>query len=632
MYIQSRQAGRLEVRKTSSRPETITYLQRKSERDQQPTTTFIDLTLSQSCCSLSELCRRSVWPFKKLATTRECEKTLPKDYFIVAQRFRVFEPSDKRKMSSARKIFTFNQSPRKDNSGEQLLTPKNRAAIAEANCQSKSRWSPKISPGLRRRSPYSTLEISPPRSDHSPETDDPKENSTPEAGTGRLFSADKQILETPNINNPSPRSRFSFFSKQNVADNQRDQAAFIDITNSNRDDSRSEVSSLPGQELTSIFRIGVKSNDEGAEMVIGSTDDSLYIEDNSIPPPPQEDVPMELPAVPVDPKNALPHVLAGNPTRRALTELHDMCQNASTFEELMRAKDFLDHKSSQKGGVVNDASTADVRGRTPLHLFSRNKNLATALGRPSEFDLETREYLQLYQQPTFDQDTVLEKQVVRFLIGDLLAAYPGAMMIRDDQGRIPFEGGLTDWIDMCHDRRTDNKENEWTSKFPSFPNAAGKLSHVWESTSSTVRGAVKSVGRHINGPNQYMHESSAMRSPRVAPHVEGGDESQIEGSHGPNSTRESMKACRFPSKVQLSAHFRFTLVMLSAVVDQLDRYMAPGSFKKEVSNSHVDSFDRFMGELRTFREIYGSVDISTTVVQRGELPLYLLLVGGKAVH
>jgi len=95
-----------------------------------------------------------------------------------------------------------------------------------------------------------------------------------------------------------------------------------------------------------------------------------------------------------------------------------------------------------------------------------------------------------------------------------------------------------------------------------------------------------------------------------------------------------MKARRFPSKVQLSAHLRFTLVMLSAVVDQLDHFMAPGSFKKEVAQNRgglgydlqVESFDRAMNELRTFREIYGSVDISTTVVQRGELPLDLLRV------
>jgi hypothetical protein len=547
-------------------------------------------------------------------------------------------------MSGARKIFTFNQSPRKDNSGEELLTPKDRVASAEVNGQSKSRWSPKLSPSLRRRSPYSTLELSPPRSGLLPETEDPKENSTPKASSGRLFSADTQMLETPNINNPSPRSRFSIVSKENVSDNQRDQAAFVDITNSNRDDSRSEVSSLPGQEATSIFRIGVKSNDDGAEIVIGSMDGSIYIEDDIVPPPPQ-------PAVPVDLEKDLSHLLAGNPTRRALTEVHEMCQNASTVEELMRAKAFLDHKSSQKGGVVNDASTADIRGRTPLHLFSRNKNLAAALGRPSEFDLETREYLRIYQQPTFDQDTVLEKQVVRFLTGDLLAAYPGAMMIRDDEGRIPFEGGLADWIDLCHDR-TDNKENEWTSKFITFPNANKKLNQVWESTSSTVRGAVKSVGRHMNRPNQYMQESSGMRSPmspRLAPHVEGGDDSHValqsplnqnQGSYEPSSARESTKARRFPSKVQLSAHLRFTLVMLSAVVDQLDRYMAPGSFKKEVARNRdglgydvpVESFDRAMIELRTFREIYGSVDISSTVVQRGELQSDLLLVRGKSVY
>jgi hypothetical protein len=125
---------------------------------------------------------------------------------------------------------------------------------------------------------------------------------------------------------------------------------------------------------------------------------------------------MKLPGVHDDLKNDLRHVLEGSPTTRAPTALHNMCQNASTIEELMRAKALLDHKSSQKGAVVNDALKMDIRGRTPLHLFSRNRNLATALVTPSEFDLEMREYLGLYQQPTFDQDAVLEKQVMGFLV------------------------------------------------------------------------------------------------------------------------------------------------------------------------------------------------------------------------
>ena len=40
-----------------------------------------------------------------------------------------------------------------------------------------------------------------------------------------------------------------------------------------------------------------------------------------------------------------------------------------------------------------------------------------------------------------------------------------------------------------------------------------------------------------------------------------------------------MKARRFPSTIQLSTHSRFTLGMLSAVIDQLDHYMALGSFR-----------------------------------------------------
>jgi hypothetical protein len=238
---------------------------------------------------------------------------------------------------------------------------------------------------------------------------------------------------------------------------------------------------------------------------------------------------------------------------------------------------------------------------------------------PNSFDLDTKGYTNLYQQPTVDPESNLERHVLRFLIGDLLAAYPGAMMIHDDDGRIPFEGGLVEWVNLCHNRAITNEEVDisYLSNFASYTNA------VWESTSTTLRSAVKMAGRRST-------KIGGDTSPRRAQDIEHGEAKtrspsrEEDFNYAGNETvlkaGEQSKDRNFPISARLTPQARFTLTMLSAVVDQLDGYMRPelSRSKSFRVRGELGSFDRAVKERQSFREVNGSVDITSTVLQTGK--------------
>jgi hypothetical protein len=297
------------------------------------------------------------------------------------------------------------------------------------------------------------------------------------------------------------------------------------------------------------------------------------------------------------------------------------------LDDLVRAKSLLVGAYAENDGVMNSASKTDHKGRTPLHVFSYNKVLAAAIGIPNSFDLETKGYTNLYQQPTFDPESNLERHVLRFLIGDLLAAYPRAMTIHDDDGHIPFEGGLVEWVNLCHNRGITNEEvdTSYLSNFASYTNA------VWESTSTTLRSAVKMAGRRST-------KTGGDTSLRRAQDIEHGEENRAKtrspnreedfnytGNESVLKAGEQSKDRNFPISARLTPRVRFTLTMLSAVVDQLDGYMRPELFRSksfrvrsELGYDKKEAFNRAMKERQSFREVNDSVDITSTVVQTGK--------------
>jgi hypothetical protein len=485
-----------------------------------------------------------------------------------------------------------------------------------------------MSPSLRRRQKYESLT---PKGNE----DNFKENTSPLSDfsieTPNLSGCG--VLETPksgkfSLPSPAPRARFSLNTIQ--------QGHFPFGVSSNgskgKDESKMEIPSMQPSKASPIFRLDARLFPTGTEAELPREKSTGKQDRNDHDPFSNENKDQDEFADLLKERRSS---MGASPMQRTSTDLHQLCGNLSTLDDLMRAKSFLIGNHTDNGRIANSASKTDFKGRTPLHLFSCNKVLATAIGIPNEYDVETREFLRLYQQPTYDPESNLERHVMRFLIGDLLAANPGAMMIRDDDGFIPFECGLIEWVNLRHNHGITNQANE-TSFLPKFSSYTRAVSQVWDSTSTTFLGAVKLAGRSMM-PGDLNGETPS-KSPRKTHDVERGDSRSALFS--PNREEDGqcgkvpvikagdhvLKDGSYPSRVRLIPHARFTLLMLSAVVDQLDSYMSPDGFRSRASlmrgelghDMSKEAFDMAMREIRTFREVYGSVDISSTVVQTGK--------------
>jgi hypothetical protein len=545
-----------------------------------------------------------------------------------------------------------------DSPKDGLLSRRDSEVLA-AGGSPRRRWSPRLSPrlspsSLRRRHQYEQLKISPKSSlevEAEAEANNYlKENTSPLAELSmnsssgpypKLSSGARRVLESPSsaghlaMPSPGPRPRFSLsalrpFSLSMGSGGSKPQR----YTNTTKE----EVLKTPSP----IFRFNVQSFADGTEAVLpegtveeterGSSNDPLDQDKKE-----QDDfdnlVKERQGSIGAATAANNPSAVPAKDRQGAIgtsTDLHEICSTISTVDDVMRAKSFLGGSRTENGCIVNSASKTDYKGRTPLHIFSYNKVLAAAIGIPNEFDGESREYLRIYDQPSFDPESNLEKHVTRFLNGDLLAAYPGAMMILDDDGHIPFEGGLIEWVNVCHNRGITSEaavSNYPSSNFASYTSA---MTQVWESTSTAVRSARKSVmlASGLNG-------ASPRKSPTNSRDVERGDSSRTtifspdrrqafdRTGEEPVKTKDHLKDRAFPSLVRVTPQARFIFMMLSALVDQLDHYMSPdlGSRSSRTSRErgydtlNKESFERAQQELRSFRETYGSVNITSMVIQ-----------------
>ena len=311
-------------------------------------------------------------------------------------------------------------------------------------------------------------------------------------------------------------------------------------------------------------------------------------------------------------------------SRKSSKDLLRICANIRTFDDVTRAEAYLTRCSTDSSLVSECVLSTDSKGRTPLHVFSENKDLAATIGIQSEMDYETtrEEYDTLYQQPTFDNESNLERRVVRFLTCDLLASNPGAVIIKDIDGYIPFESALTEWVTMSsllefqnNNSTGDIDSTGYLSKqIISYTNS---VSRAIGSTSSSIFSAVKpGVRVCITSSSKFGTDSCNHES------VESSAAKTSATSRSTNRLMNSSTTTQPPQIARLTPHARFAIVMLSAVVDQLDHYMSPDLFKSRSSrvrnNLGCESrqeLERVLRRVRAFRDIYGSVDISTVVVQ-----------------
>jgi hypothetical protein len=242
---------------------------------------------------------------------------------------------------------------------------------------------------------------------------------------------------------------------------------------------------------------------------------------------------------------------------RSANELGSLCGCMITVDDISRARYLC------RGNAQGYATKRDYKGETPLHSFGNNKALAAVIGNPNNVEYETKDYLALYRQPTFDQESSSQLKLVvdRFLVDNLLPAFPGAIIIRDNDGRIPFEAPLMDWIATCrnHHQKGTGKDSE-TSYFPHIVSDA--VSQAWE-TSTTILSAVKFKNR----------TSSRMSDNERVDKMEAGFSAQRHDSDGTDDL--STSKTNFGSMMEhatLSPHARFCVDMLSLIVDKLELF------------------------------------------------------------
>lgn len=294
------------------------------------------------------------------------------------------------------------------------------------------------------------------------------------------------------------------------------------------------------------------------------------------------------------------------------THLHTMCQNMTTLDDILRTSAIM---NKERDHVMRNASKKDENGSTALHIFASNKDLSTGVCNQNLTDFESGGYYRIQQQLTFETvepESNFQKQTTFFLTNDLLAAFPPAAIACDHDGYIPFEIGLIDWVESCKAIRRNERQDT---------HGIGKA--FWESSSHVVRSAMnlapwktkEQEEPDITSPNRPKRSRGKSRISQIfSPNTLGDVENDSKLINGLDDGDEA-------ASVRLSPHARFSLIMLSAVIDQLDLYkVSKSALRRKQRDSrielNIENFEHARTELKEFYKKYGSVDIASGVVQK----------------
>jgi hypothetical protein len=224
----------------------------------------------------------------------------------------------------------------------------------------------------------------------------------------------------------------------------------------------------------------------------------------------------------------------------------------NTVGELMRAQSYL------FGTSPDQASNRDFKGETVLHAFSNNKALAAVIGNPNNEDYETKDFLTLFSQPSIDKDSSdqLNKLVEIFLVDDLLPSFLGAPMVENNDGQIPFEAGLIDWIETSQKEIHDPHDD--TGYFSAYTHkVSDAVTHAWESTSTTFLGAIALRGKSAAKVSEYQRQG--------IPHNNDIENRDTLSTGSVTSSSQSL------GRSKMTPHARFCLRMLSLILDELEK-------------------------------------------------------------
>ena len=176
--------------------------------------------------------------------------------------------------------------------------------------------------------------------------------------------------------------------------------------------------------------------------------------------------------------------------------------------------------------------------------------MAAIIGNPNNEDFDTKNCLTLYRQPSIDQGSTdqLIKAVEIFLVDHLLPSFFGAPIAQDNDGQIPFEAGLIDWVSTCHREMYGVSEQIGAGYFSAYTNKiSDAVTHAWDSTQIVF-------GRPAS--------KSQSQSGFVPSDLERGDSCSSWGS----AVSLSFGKCKF------TPHARFCLRMLSMILDEFEKF------------------------------------------------------------
>lgn len=274
-------------------------------------------------------------------------------------------------------------------------------------------------------------------------------------------------------------------------------------------------------------------------------------------------------------------------------ELQSLCACMTTLDDFRRARSFFVDMSWETANRQNH------KGETHLHAFSNNKALAVNLTGRNE--LETKDYLALYCQPTFDQESSDElREETKFLSKELLSSFPGAMLTQDNKGYIPFEEGLLDWI--ATNQKKNHTEEIGTENYATYlTTVSDAMSHAWKSTSNTFLTAVSKI---TDTDTRTGDEGD----------VEAGESEELkQASSTDELTGKKVDPSKSSNNSKLSPHARFCLEMLSLIVEQLESCATtlPTSF----GNGKIDDSSILRLNEKMSQDVGASLQLAAQIVE-----------------
>ena len=263
----------------------------------------------------------------------------------------------------------------------------------------------------------------------------------------------------------------------------------------------------------------------------------------------------------------------------APTKLHAVCKNAATVNDLLA---FFHAPTIRGRNLASYASREDNKGRIPLHIFSQNHNLAAFLFSPDdEVDFDTT----LTQSTSSGDGSSKDRKLYKFVLECLLSTNPAGLVAQDQEGRIPFEKTLTEWVQRSYELERERSEKTFSSFNRRSSDAASKLHDVWMTTSMSVSTAINWAGRSLHF--QQFDDGVSILPTTDPRDPEDHQQPQRENSQKTLMStlssfhRSSEKFALFPSNVRLTSLSRFAIKTLSFILDELEGQALKRSFRKQ---------------------------------------------------